>query len=71
MGGEWHDVVLGHDFSRDDIQWRVKPQPREFWVFLEKDSGEIAATQTEKPWPETIKRNQFNIIHCREVTDAT
>ena len=66
-GDLWYDCtsVAGCDFASHYAKWRVKPEPREWWVigglaFDSLDAAKISGYVTDK----------LNPIHVREVLDT-
>ncbi len=64
-GSSWSDVP-GHecDFDDPNLEWRVKPEPREFWLVVGKgpDDGLLRS----KPVNLT---SSLEAIHVREVVE--
>lgn len=68
--GGWEDLASPISFDADVSAYRVKPEPREWWLVASKH------LQTE-PWKvfhrqptiEDIALNNYEVIHVREVLE--
>lgn len=61
---EWCDVLSQPNFEASGCQWRVKPQPREFWVNVY--DGCLCAHPDSKTAQRELSANG-RTIHVREV----
>lgn len=64
--GENWEPQVGTMILNDDWEFRIKPQPREFWVAWEDDDTEDCAVYTEKEGPPKLSYWD-RIIKVREV----
>jgi len=67
---EWHSVVDNDPravmWDGSDIQWRIKPEPRDFWIGWCQHCGPIPKVYGSKPERECAF---CEIVRVREVID--
>lgn len=61
--GGWKDWDFGNP-NFEASEWRIKPDPREFWIVLDVESGRMIVSK--RPL-EPITKPPTEIIHVREV----
>ena len=62
QGGDWFDC----DYC-GSVEWRVKPEPREFWVIVDK-AGPLYTPYAVFTTPQQVNP-MCESIHVREVLD--
>ena len=61
LSREWEDVTTGAPFD-DDVDYRIKPKPREFWINPDADDSDAIIYEAFNP-------DQDDFVHVREVIE--
>ena len=68
--GNWMSILYGATFGAPNCEWRIKPEPREFWLIKWKDGGISAYNNLQYDTSRPISHTNFDEqIHVKEVLD--
>ena len=67
LGDKWQDADR-IDFECDPSRLRVKPEPREWWIFTNLNSGGSVSQKKISTTP-IVAHDYCHVIHVREVLD--
>lgn len=57
------------EWNFNDYEYRVKPEPREFWLALDESTDTAGFAWTKREKNEGKIQTRLNVIHVREVEE--